>query len=381
VVGAGIAGVTDGSADKRRAYFLLVQVAPVKILDRYIAVAVITGTLVALLIIVGLDIFFNVIAQLDNVGRDNYTLMTLVQFIALITPQSMYQLFPVAALLGSLMGMGGLSANSELIAMRAGGLSVWRIIRSVMQVGVLMLIVAVFVGEVVAPVAEQHGQQLRAAAMNRGMSFLSSRGLWVRDGKLFINARKVLADSTLADLTIYEFDDATQLKVVTRAADAEYREGQWILRDVARTEFTEDRVLVSHDEQLARASTLTPELLGVVALEPDNMPIQDISRFMSYLEENGLDTSQYRYAYWGRFMTPLAALVMLFISVPFVFGSLRSVSAGQRIFIGTLVGFGFYLLSQVASQFGQVFGLNPLLVLLLPAAVFTLFGIRAVRRL
>ena len=152
-----------------------------KILDRYIAVAVTTGTLVALLIVVGLDVFFNVIAQLDNVGRENYTLMTLVQFVALITPQSMYQYFPMAALLGSLMGMGSLSANSELIAMRAGGLSVWRIIRSVLQTGVLMLVVAVFVGEVIAPVAEREGQQLRTAAMNRGITFLSSRGLWVRE--------------------------------------------------------------------------------------------------------------------------------------------------------------------------------------------------------
>jgi lipopolysaccharide export system permease protein len=111
------------------------------------------------------------------------------------------------------------------------------------------------------------------------------------------------------------------------------------------------------------------------------MSIRDISQFVSYLEENGLDTLQYRYAFWGRFVTPAAALVMLFISVPFVFGSLRSVSAGQRIFIGMLVGFGFYLVSQIASQMGQVFGLNPLLMMMVPGAVFMLFGIRAVRRL
>jgi lipopolysaccharide export system permease protein len=352
-----------------------------KILDRYIAVAVVTGTLVALLIVVGLDVFFNVIAQLDNVGRENYTLMTLVQFVALITPQSMYQLFPMAALLGSLMGLGGLSANSELIAMRASGLSIWRIIRSIMQVGVLMLVVAVFVGEVVAPVAEQHGQKLRAAAMNRAISFLSSRGLWVRDENLFINARRVLADNTLTDVTVYEFDDETRLKVVTQAVKAQYRDGQWILQDVSRTEFTDDRVLVRHEEQLARASTLTPELLGVVALKPENMSIRDITQFIGYLEENGLDTRQYRYAFWGRFMTPLAALVMLFISVPFVFGSMRSVSAGQRVFIGMLVGFGFYLISQIVSQVGQVFGFNPLLTMLVPGTVFMLFGIRAVRRI
>jgi lipopolysaccharide export system permease protein len=353
----------------------------VKIIDRYIAAAVATGTLIALLIVVGLDIFFNVIAQIDNVGRENYTLMTLVQFVVLITPQSMYELFPMAALLGSLMGMGGLSANSELVAMRASGLSIWRIIRSVLQVGVLMLIVAVFVGEVVAPVAERHGQQLRAAAMNRTISFLSSHGLWVRDEDLFINARRVLADNTLTDLTIYEFDDEARLKVVTQAVEAQYQDGQWILHDVSQTEFTDDRVLVRHDEQMARVSTLTPDLLGIVALKPENMSIRDISQFISYLEENGLDTRQYRYAFWGRFVTPAAALVMLFISVPFVFGSLRSVSAGQRVFIGMLVGFGFYLMSQIVSQMGQVFGFHPLLMMMVPVTVFMLFGIRAVRRL
>jgi lipopolysaccharide export system permease protein len=380
-VGAGVAGVTDDGAIEQRTHSLFVQVAPMKILDRYIAVAVATGTLVALLIVVGLDIFFNVIAQIDNIGRENYTLMTLVQFVALITPQSMYELFPMAALLGSLMGMGGLSANSELVAMRASGLSIWRIIRSVLQVGVLMLVVAVFVGEVIAPVAERHGQQLRAAAMNRAISFLSSRGLWVRDEDQFINARKVLSDNTLAELTIYEFDAEARLKVVTQAVEAQYQDGQWILHNVSRTEFTDDRVLVRHEEQMAWVSTLTPDLLGIVALKPENMSIRDISQFMRYLEENGLDTRQYRYAFWGRFVTPAAALVMLFISVPFVFGSLRSASAGQRVFIGMLVGFGFYLVSQVVSQIGQVFGFNPLLMMMVPGTVFLLFGIRAVRRL
>ena len=352
-----------------------------KILDRYIAAAVVTGTLIALLIIVGLDIFFNVIAQLDNVGKENYTLLTLIQFVTLITPQSMYELFPMAALLGSLMGMGGLSANSELVAMRASGLSIWRIIRSVLQVGVLMLIVAVFVGEVVAPVAERQGQQLRTAAMNRNVSFLSSRGLWVRDEDRFINARKVFPDNTLGELTIYEFDDDARLEVVTEAVEAHYQDGQWVMRDVSQTEFTQERVLTRHVEQMARATSLTPDLLGIVALRPENMSIRDIDQFMTYLEDNGLDTRQYQYAYWGRFMTPLAALVMLFISVPFVFGSLRSVSAGQRVFIGMLVGFGFYLISQVVNQVGQVFAFNPLLTVLLPVVVFMLLGIRAVRRL
>jgi len=283
--------------------------------------------------------------------------------------------------MGSLMGMGTLAANSELIAMRASGLSIWRIIRSVLQVGVLMLVVAVLVGEMIAPVADRYGQQMRASSMNKVFTFLGSRGIWVRDGNLFINAIRIIADDKLADLTVYEFDEETRLKVTTTAAQAQYRHGEWILQDVHQSEFVDGRVEVRHSDQMARASLLTPDLLGIVVTKPEKMSVRDIDQFVNYLEENGLDSQQYRYAFWGRFMTPISALVMLFISIPFVFGGLRSISTGQRIFIGVLVGFGFYLFSQIIGQMGQVFGFNPLLVMIAPNVIFLLIGIRAVRRL
>jgi lipopolysaccharide export system permease protein len=353
----------------------------VKILDRYIAAAVVTGTGVSLLVIVGMDIFFSVISQIDDVGKGSYTLYTMLQYVALITPHGAYELFPMAALLGSLVGMGMLAANSELIAMRAAGISVWRIVQSVLQAGALLLIVAVFIGEVVAPPAEQYGQQLRAVATNKRVSFLGSHGLWVRAEQYFINAGKVLADDTLADLEVYRFDADGRLVMATRAARAQYGSGEWLLHDVHQSAFVEGRVEVGHHDELAWPSLLTPELLGIVVLKPEKMSARDIGQFVDYLEENGLDSTEYRYAFWGRFMTPLATLVMLFISVPFVFGGLRTVTAGQRIFVGILVGFGFYLVSQVASQLGQVYNLNPLLAILTPVILFLAIGLRAMRRL
>jgi len=352
----------------------------VKILDRYVAAAVVTGTGIALLVVVGMDVFFNVISQIDGVGKKGFTMYDMLRYVALITPQGAYELFPMAALLGSLIGMGMLAANSELIAMRAAGVSVWRIVQSVLQAGVLLLVVAVFVGEVVAPAAEQYGQQLRAAATNKRVSFLGSRGLWVRDEHYYINAGKVLTDDTLADLEVYEFDTAGSLVMATRASRAQYAEGQWLLHDVRQSAFVDGRVKVSQHDEMAWPSLLTPELLGIVVLKPKNMSVRDIGQLVDYLDENGLDSIEYRYAYWGRFMTPLATLVMLFISVPFVFGGLRSVTAGQRIFVGILVGFGFYLVSQVASQLGQVYNLNPLFAMLTPVILFLATGLRAMRR-
>jgi lipopolysaccharide export system permease protein len=298
----------------------------------------------------------------------------------LITPQDAYELFPMAALLGSLIGMGMLAANCELIAMRAAGLSVWRIVQAVLQAGILLLVVAVFIGEAVAPAAVQYGQQLRAAATNKRVSFLGSRGLWVRDEHYYINAGKVLADDTLADLEVYEFDAADRMVMATRAARAQYADGQWLLHDVRQSAFVGGRVKVDRFDEVAWPSLLTPELLGIVVLKPNNMSARDIGQFVDYLDDNGLDSIEYRYAFWGRFMTPLATLVMLFISVPFVFGGLRSVSAGQRIFVGILVGFGFYLVSQITSQMGQVYNLNPLLAMLTPIVLFLAIGLRAMRQ-
>ncbi len=352
-----------------------------KLIDRYIAGVVVGATLIALLVVVGLDLFFNVIDQLNDVGKGGYSVGLMLQYVALTTPQSLYELFPMAALLGSLMGMGTLASNSELIAMRASGMSIWRIVRSVMQAGVMMLVVAVVIGEWLAPVAERYGQHLRVAATDHGVSFLGSDGLWVRDEKQFINARRVLDERRLADLTVYKFDDEARLTTATRATHAVFNDGQWELHGVQQSGFVQGGVTTDHASIQVWPSLLTPDLLGIVMLKPKNMSAADIGQLVDYLDENGLDSRQYRFAFWGRFMTPIAALVMLFISVPFVFSRLRSVGAGQRIFVGVMVGFGFYILSQVVGQMGQVYGLPPLATMLIPNLLFLLLGIRAIQRL
>jgi lipopolysaccharide export system permease protein len=352
-----------------------------KIIDRYIAGVVVGGTLIALLILVGMNSFFAVIDQISSVGTNGYTMGDLFEYVFLTMPQSFYELFPMAALLGSLMGMGTLATNGELIAMRASGMSIWRIVRSVLQVGLLMLVVVVMVGEWVAPAAEQFRQHLRVAETDQGVSFLGSEGLWVRDEKRYINARRILDRKSLADLTVYEFNDNGQLKVSTHATHADFSDGQWILHGVMQSAFSGEGVTTNHLAQLAWPSLLTPDLLGIVMLKPKFMSAADIGQLVDYLSENGLDTRQYRFAFWGRFMTPVSTLVMLFISIPFVFSSLRSVGAGQRIFIGVMTGFVFYILSQVAGQMGKVYDLPPLLCMMTPNLVFLLLGIRAVRRL
>lgn len=351
-----------------------------KILDRYIAGVVVAGTGIALVLILGFDLFFSIINQLDEVGKGTYTQGKMLLYVLLTMPRSLYELFPTVALVGSLMGMGFLAANGELTAMRTAGMSVWRIVRSVVQAGVAMLFFVVLLGEYVAPVAEQYGQSLRASAISKGISVMGGNGLWIRDEDRFIHVRRIVNEHTLADLTILEFDKDLRMHLATRAASAAFQQNHWVLRQVHLSRFAEASVTAERMNTLKLESVLTPELISIIMLKPQNMSVRNIRQYVDYLDENGLDSQPYQYAFWSRFVTPASAIIMLIISVPFVFSRLRSVTAGQRVFVGILTGIGFYLLNQIAGQMGQVYNLDPLLASVTPGLVFLVLGVLAIRR-
>ena len=351
-----------------------------KLLDRYIAFAMARGTGIALLVIMGLNVFFSIIEEIDELGEGSYTITKILQYVVLTLPRGIYELFPTAALIGGLTGMGALAVNGELVAMRAGGLSVWRIVRSVLQAGLVLLVFVVALGEGLAPVAEQYAQRLRAGALEKRVSFMGREGVWVRDESRYIYINKIFDNDTLADVSVFEFDRGRQLISSLHADTAAYQGGAWLLHNMRQTLFAGDSVRTRIEENFTVPALLTPELINVVVLKPENMSVQDIRQFLGYLEANGLETQQYRYALYSRFVTPVSVLLMLFISVPFVFGSLRSTGTGQRFLVGIMAGFGFYLVNQLAGQAGQVYGWSPLLVSIVPGLAVLLAGIYALRR-
>jgi lipopolysaccharide export system permease protein len=352
-----------------------------KLLDRYIALAMARGTGIALLVIMGLNVFFSIIEEIDELGEGSYSIAKMLQYVVLTLPRGIYELFPTAALIGGLTGMGALAVNGELVAMRAGGLSVWRIVRSVLQAGLVLLVLVVALGEGLAPVAEQYAQRLRAGALEKRVSFMGREGIWVRDESRYIYVKKIFDNDTLADVSVFEFDRGRQLISSMHADTAAYQGGEWILHNMRQTLFAGDSVKARVEETFTVPAVLTPELINIVVLKPENMSVQDIRQFLGYLETNGLETQQYRYALYSRFVTPVSVLLMLFISVPFVFGSLRSTGTGQRFIVGIMAGFGFYMANQLASQAGQVYGWSPLLVSIVPGLAVLLAGIYALRRI
>ncbi|SEP56476.1 lipopolysaccharide export system permease protein [Ectothiorhodospira magna] len=349
------------------------------ILRLYIARQVIGGTLLALLVLTALDVAFTFIGELDDVGRGSYGWIQAITYTALTVPRRLYELFPTAVLLGTLLSLGTLAENSELTAMRAAGISVSRIVSAVLQAGLAMMLMAVLLGEVVAPAAERQAQSLRTFS-HAEQIHLGGAGLWARDGDRFLNVRTIMPGLRLQDLRVYRFDEDGRLVESIQAGQARYRDGLWTVEHVVRSRIATTGIQVEHNALEQWDRLLAAELFDVIVVEPRQMSAWTLARYIAYLRENNLESAPYELAFWTRFTTPLSSLVMLLLALPFIFGSLRTGGAGQRLFIGILIGVGFHLLNRTLNHMGLVYGMPPFLSAVLPLMVFLLVALWALRR-
>jgi lipopolysaccharide export system permease protein len=340
-----------------------------KILDRYIGKTIIGAILTVLLVLVGIFSFFSFIDQLDDLGRGRYGLVAVVQFIALSMPRLTYELFPIGALIGSLVGLGTLVGNSEVAVMRSAGVSVWRMVVAIMKAGALMMVLAVFVGEFLSPPAEQWARHARSIAIADQIALKTRNGFWARDGQSYINIRTVRPGDRVEDIYIYEFDDDNQLKVSTYARRATFVDGQWILEDIAQTVIREGRVSNRQMTKAAWDSLLRPDLINMVVIKPNNLASYDLVKYIRYLKTNGQETQRYEQALWTKMIYPLATGAMVLLAIPIVLGARRTVPIGQRVVLGSLIGLGFRLLNQATANAGIAYELNALLSALFPTLV------------
>lgn len=344
------------------------------IIERYIGRTVAVGILLAMTVVLVLLTLFAFIDELDDVGVGNYGVLDAFVFAVMSVPRYTLEAFPIAALIGSLLGLGLLASNSELTAMRAAGISVRRILLAIFKTGLLLMVVVVVLGEWVAPVVQEYAQA-RRAELQHGQVLLRSRyGFWARDGRAFVNIRTILPGSALRDIYIYEFNEQRELELVTHAEQADFADNRWVLRDLRQTRIGTDGVNTRQLEQASWDSLLNPSLLRAVVVDPALLSAWTLHQYLQFMRENGLDVPAYEVAFWAKVVAPLATLVMLFLGVPFVFGSLRSVGIGQRLFAGMVLGSLFFLLNRLLAYVAVVYHVNPLLAAALPAIAFLVAG-------
>lgn len=348
-------------------------------LDRYIASSVVLAILAVLGIVVGLALLFAFIDELGDVEGE-YSLIEALGYVLLTTPRRIYEMLPMAALIGCLIGLGSLASSSELTIMRAAGVSLRRIVWSVMKPMLAIMLVGLFIGEYVAPWTESMAQSNRSMAQGGGEAQSAKRGLWHRQGNEFVHINSVQPGGVLYGVTRYVFDENRHLQAASFARRGLYEGDSWQLEDVSTTHFRERSTEVEQLERMPWLVELTPELLGTVVLEPEALSIAGLWRYIGYLAEQGLDNGRFWLAFWSKLMQPLVTAALVLLAISFIFGPLRSVTLGQRIFTGVLVGFVFRIGQDLLGPSSLVYGFSPLLAVTVPGLLCLMIGLVLLRR-
>jgi lipopolysaccharide export system permease protein len=352
----------------------------VKILDRYLGRAVMGGTLLTLAVLLPLIAFFLLADEVNGLG-EVYGFADALAVAGLSLPRYAYHLFPIATLIGSLVGLGALASHSELVAMRATGMSVARILYAALKAGLVLALLALALGEFVAPPAERMAVQWRNDVKSGQVTMRTPQGLWARDGESYISIREILPGARLSDISIYEIDANRRLVLATHADSANYVDGQWVLKGISRSRIADEGVEAQPLASAAWSSLLNPSLLRLVVVEPQALPVWDLARYVSHMSLNGQDPGKYETEMWGKIVHPFLILTMILLSIPILFGSSRSTGLGVRLFLGIMLGMAYYLISRGFFFLAIHFGLAAWLAAILPLALFALAALWVLRRI
>lgn len=351
----------------------------IAILDRHIGRSLLLATLLVIGVLLALFVFISVVDVLPDYGKGSFGAYELLRYVVLSQPRKLYEAFPVAVLVGTLLGLSTLALNAELTAMRAAGVSKARIVTAAMKTGLLLMAVAIAMGEYVVPVAETQAQTGRARALATGFQQKSS-GLWLRDGTSFVSLGEVLPDLSLLRVSIYQFTEDRRLLRHTEAERAVYEEGRWRLENVRRSGFREEHVeasVVSAEDWMAR---LTPAVVAVYTVKPEALSVAQLVAYVRHLEQNGQETARYRLTLWQKVFMPVATAIMVLLAAPFVFREVRSGGLAQRVFVGVMIGLAFVVLHRSAGYLGVIYGLPPILGAALPLVLFLVLAGALLRR-
>lgn len=350
-----------------------------RLLNRYFWRAVLVPTLAILGIIVGLDCLFGFIYELEAL-RGNYQVWQALQFILTTTPRRVYEYLPMAILLGTLIGLGLLANSGELSVIRAAGVSTLRVSWLVLRPVLLLIALSIPLGEYLTPYTEQVAQSNRSMAEGGGEALRSKYGYWHREGKEFIHINAVQPNGVLYGLTRYRFDDTHKLQETQFVERAIYQGDVWSLEGITGTLLSEERTENYHRDNGEWQTRLTPELLSIVVLEPDNLALEKLLEYTAYLKRQGLETADYMLSFWQKLFMPVATIGMVLIAISFVFGPLREVTMGLRLTAGIVAGLIFHYGQQFFGQLSLVFHTEPLVAAALPPVLCLILGVWLLQR-
>ncbi|GLQ71351.1 LPS export ABC transporter permease LptG [Vibrio penaeicida] len=352
-----------------------------KILDWYIGRTIISTTALTLTTLVGLSAIIKYVEQLRAVGEGSYDALLAFYYVMLALPRDVELFFPMAVLLGALIGLGMLAASSELVVMQASGYSKLDIGFSVLKTAIPIMVIVMMLGEWGAPATQKMARELRTFAVSGGNIVSVRSGVWAKDGGNFIYVGRVNGEQ-LQGVNVWFFDEDKKLAHTMFAKEANYASDRtWEVKDVVKTSFDND-VEISKEKIALQSwtTTLTPDKLAVVTVQPEELPLTELWSYVTYLKDSEQDASRYDLAFWRKATQPISVGVMMFVAMSFVFGPLRSVTMGARILSGVIAGFGFYIFAETFSNVSLLYKLPAPVGALVPSIVFMSIAILLMRR-
>ena len=322
-------------------------------LFRYFAREILASSLLVLAALLALFGFFDLIKELDELGRGAYRLNMMLAYVALMLPSHAYVLMPAAGLMGTLFALARMSEQSEITVMRSSGLSLAQLALHVAGAGIVIGLLTVAAGELVAPYTEEAAKGLRLKATSSIVAREFRSGFWVKDAKSFVNIQDVTPDTELLNVRIYEFDNAYRLMSISRAEKGVYaRPGEWDLGNVEVTRFEGDRAILQRTPHATWHSVLTPDILAVLKVNPESLSVLNLRAYIEHLRENHQNSTRYEIAFWNKFLYPVAGITLMILAIPFAIGSTRSGGMGAKIVMGIIIGMVFHFASRLFSHAG-----------------------------
>ncbi|NNM79423.1 MAG: LPS export ABC transporter permease LptG [Gallionella sp.] len=348
-----------------------------RILTRYLGREIYAGVALVFSALILLFAFLDFVNELNGLGQGQYHLAYVLLFVVLTIPGHIYELFPVAVLVGSISALVQMAANSELTVYRASGASLMQMLSALFKIALPLVVLSFVVGEFVAPPSERMAQQLRLKAKNIQVSLQEFRsGVWVKDEQSFVNIKNVMPDTSLRNIAIYKFDDAYHLLSITNAKRANFIEaGRWQLEETMETSFEKLSTTVHTSATQDWYSALNPELLSVLLVVPEQMSAWSLYQYASHLRENHQQSARYEIAMWNKLIYPLAVLVMMVLALPFAGHQHRSGGIGAKMFMGIVLGLTFHFVGRLFASLGALNNWQPLISAGAMTTLFLLIGL------
>jgi len=347
------------------------------ILDRYIVRSILSGVLMVLAALLVLGVLVIFIDQQDDIGSGGYTTLGALWFALLNLPIFGFDLLPIAALIGSLVGLGALARSSEITVIRATGVSIAHLAGICLLAGLVLMGVTVLLGEFLGPALQQTAREQKAFSRFNSVSFGGS-GAWVRDGDLILHVAGQSSESQFGGMQIFELSPQHRLLSLGQAQHAiAGAKGTWLLGNYSESRFIGDTVRQSPPAPRVLKSNVTASFLGLAVENPDQLTNRALWHLISYYRTNHLAAREYVFAFWSRIARTVAVAFCVLLAIPFVLGSLRASGTGTRMLMGLVLGIGFFLLIESGTV---VFNLNPIVLAWLPTALLALVTVTLIAR-